>query len=334
MNRKKGPNRKRKHYFVTSATSSARHDLFVPLPSKPPIALQIRSISDRLQSVGYHSMALTHTVFGASQKHEAGQVIPDSWFPCNDSNSRTTLTKCQRRLHVVVESVSEVAFLFSSSTNSSWIQEYDLLSVAPRNAATFRQACLSSHTDIVTLDYASVRGGLPYSIGSNDLRALFARGAVLEIPYAAAILQQSLRPHFVQACRELELACLGVSRPYLLFSSGPTASTTTNSDSDPIDGELALHSYTDVLHMITTVTGLKDAWFQGAADAAIRHAHRRRGGRTPFDIAQRGSDPSRAVAKKVSKQGVKLNAETATINTIEESKETEEIEGEDGFISF
>lgn len=347
MPKKKNNNRKRKFPSSQIETTETTTDLFVPLPSKPPVALQIRSIADRLLSIGYQTMALTHTIYGAPQEHAASDVLPDSLIPNN-----TTLTS-KRRLHAIVESVSEVA----AFQNKSYLQKYSLVSIAPRNQATFRQACTASHVDIITLDYASVRGGLPYSIASADVRAVFARGAVLEIPYAAAVLQPSLRAPWIQMCREVQLACLGISRPQLLLSSGPTGTTAEDNPREAVGGELALHSYTDVLHMITTVTGLKEAWFRGASETALRHGERRMAGFQPrlMEIVAK-RDLTRSSSADISSlptsQFKQLKAEEDDVLASDKTTkimeprqdesmteqaaplEKEPVEGGDGFISF
>jgi hypothetical protein len=90
--------------------------------------------------------------------------------------------------------------------------------------------------------------------------------------------------------------------------------------------------------MITTVTGLKDAWFQGAAYAAIRHAQRRRGGKTSILNIEIIDVPSRVgeadVEKKALKKRAMISAKATLVKRTESSQEADEIEGEDGFISF
>jgi len=132
-----------------------------------------------------------------------------------------------RRLHAVLENLADVAQyhkrrpdatatettnkitnMYSSAKNinnnnnnsnpsAQILNDYDLVSIAPRNDAVFQSVCKTAHAaDIIVLDY-TVRG-LPFKIRPSDVRAALARHAVFEIPYAPAILNRTLRKGLVQ----------------------------------------------------------------------------------------------------------------------------------------
>jgi ribonuclease P/MRP protein subunit RPP1 len=181
-------------------------------------------------------MALTHTVFGAPKQSEdkAENAIPDSLFDMSSSrdqkkprgavstndaassgdktSNQQSPIKVLRRLHAVLENLSDVGHYVkrrneadadsgSNKNSAKILQEYDLVSLAPRNDATFQSACSSANaSDIITLDYTSGRGGvqLPFRIRPADVKAVIARKAVFEIPYAPAVLNRNQRKGLVQ----------------------------------------------------------------------------------------------------------------------------------------
>lgn len=395
------PNSNSRRRQSSSSTATNHQDLFIPVPTKGPIAFYIRSIANRLQSIGYQTIALTYTTYGTPPSSQvASDVLPDTLFPIhpttsNNNNNKTTKEnslkqlqlqpqtsslsfttttnnpiQCKRRLHAVVESVSDVEIFSTKSSTTTWLDTYDLVSIAPRNQATFRQACLASHIDIITLDYATIRGGLPYTITSTDIQAIMTRGIVLEIPYAAAILQPTLRPYYIQTFREVQIACMHVtSHPLILLSSGPcNTTTTTGSEDNDITttttstttpttnhhhGEMVLHSYTDILHMVTTITGLDVSWFRNASQMAIQHGQQRQKGYQPCMDVLVVSTLSDSIPqlqqqqKKSITSSTKLNKtmkpnpnprsvptkESLTENTKNENRKVEQ-DDEDGFIAF
>lgn len=226
--------RKRQTSGLQSSTKkSPVYDLWVPVPKDTPL-LHTQEMQQRLASTGFTHMALTHTVFGAPKQSEdkAENAIPDSLFnmsSCRDqkklrgavstddassreknSNQQSPI-KVLRRLHAVLENLSDVGHYVKrrneadagagSNKSAKILQEYDLVSLAPRNDATFQSACSSANaSDIITLDYTSGRGGvqLPFRIRPADVKAVIARKAVFEIPYAPAILNRNQRKGLVQ----------------------------------------------------------------------------------------------------------------------------------------
>jgi hypothetical protein len=183
-------------------------------------------------------MALTHTIFGSPKQGDdrAEVAIPSELISNQDSNITPSSKsnkkgkvesnpsqkvqqppiKVLRRLHVVLENLSDVGHyakrrddadsssntaLSSSSTTAKLLQEYDLISLSPRNDAVFQSACASAAaSDIITLDYTSGRGGvqLPFRIRPADVKAVIARNAVFEVPYAPAILNRNQRKGLIQ----------------------------------------------------------------------------------------------------------------------------------------
>ena len=178
-----------------------------------------------------------------------------------------------------------LACLMSSSSNAmvdpairemhSILQEYDLVSLQPRNDACWQAVCDAARSqtsnsatagflllDIVTLDPS-------LAVRATDVQALLSSTAnttlALEIPYAAAVLNGGKeRRHLVQTCRALQLATMTSRSNHhnpkrILVSSGPR--TTNNDDAGP----LALRSAGDVANLLHVVGGL------GAADGRGRH---------------------------------------------------------------
>lgn len=214
------------------ASSSSVLDLWIPLP-KDSAVIHVQEIRRRLAETGFTHMGVTHTVFGAPKKDqdEAATALPDSlWLGSQTSKAKkakaqpesaqsqtspSSAVKVLRRLHAVLENQSDVAFYtkrnvttdhYNSSSNSSaqatrMLQDYDLVSISPRNDGTFQSVCRTANAaDIIVLDYTSGRGGvqLPFKIRPVDVKAALARKAVFEIPYAPAILNRNQRKGLIQ----------------------------------------------------------------------------------------------------------------------------------------
>jgi RNase P/RNase MRP subunit p30 len=155
-----------------------------------------------------------------------------------------------------VENLSDVG-VYTRTTGTenndtlNLLQEYDLVSLAPRNDATFQAACCASEADIVTLDYTAGRGGvqLPFRIRPSDVKAVVQRGAAFELHYAPALLHINQRKALVQTARSLQMASVGVRpKPRILFSSGDR---NVMGDSDM--GAMALRSPGDLINLLQTV---------------------------------------------------------------------------------
>jgi hypothetical protein len=195
--------------------------------------LQIQALVDRLQSTGYTHIALTHVIYGRpvsstanlDQTVDAADIaIPKSLYS-NIAIKKPTM-HILRRLHAIVETVSDVAMYHSignindtinpSSNNNRdtrtqqlpqqqqqlLLREYGLISLGPTNDATFQAACRHAMAvDIVTVDYTQRLGWkLPYQIQPQDLQALIDRGGSLEICVAPALLNIQHRKSLIHAC--------------------------------------------------------------------------------------------------------------------------------------
>jgi RNase P/RNase MRP subunit p30 len=201
-------------------------DLMVVLPRKESHSLLLDELLNRLVTVGYNKIALTHTVFGSPRQIEdrADSVIKQDIVQQQCKNNKAKL-QIVRRLHAVIENLSDVGHFVNQNKQtptSTILDGYDLVSIAPRNDAVFQATCASATaTEIINLDYttAAGRGGLPFKIRATDVKAAVSRNVVFEIPYAAGVLNPNQRKALVQTCRELQTACQGL-KPKIIFSSG------------------------------------------------------------------------------------------------------------------
>lgn len=269
------------------------HDLMVLLPkssSAPEDKIQaqllMKQLVDRLSCTGFTTMAFTRVVYGRPQvedgvasmlelpvasgflrKGATSETETDLRPPTAKRSKQATKSDIGivNRLHAVVENLSDVgAFTSSDASEStatlSLLREYDLVSLSPRNDATFQAACLASEVDIVTLDYTAGRGGIqiPFRIRPLDVKAMVERGAAFELHYAPALLNVPQRKALVQTARSLQMASIGIRpKPRLVFSSG---NRTVTGDVDM--GAMALRSPGDLINLLQTVLGL---------DASVSH---------------------------------------------------------------
>jgi RNase P/RNase MRP subunit p30 len=140
-------------------------------------------------------------------------------------------------------------------------QEYDLVSVSPRNEAAWKALCNSavSYVDIITLDAFDAGSNTSYPIRNTDVTAIMNRNMVLEIPYAAAVINQSkhARKQFIQTFRALQNASIG-KKPHILVSSGnrmvrqPLQPSLLGDDAEDC-GSLALRNPGDVINLLRTI---------------------------------------------------------------------------------
>ena len=191
------------------------------------------------------------------------------------NSSGTAGVQVLRRLHIVVETLSDTGLYTASRTTSSndtttpnpqppsvlsaihaLLQDYDLVSLQLRNDACFQAACRSANPvfDIVTLDSG-------VKIRAGDLQALWKNFVAMEVCYAPAVAatnsttSATTRRRWVQACRALHNCASSLpSSPTaftgLLLSSGPVPGTTS-----PL---LLLRSAPDMVNVLTTVCGWKE----------------------------------------------------------------------------
>jgi RNase P/RNase MRP subunit p30 len=282
--------------------------------------LQIQALVDRLQSTGYTHMALTHVIYGRpvssttnlDQTVDAADIaIPKSLYS-NIAIKKQTM-HILRRLHAIVETVSDVAMYHSTGNinNDNMTQQtpqqpqtqqqqqlllrgYDLISLGPTNDATFQAACRHAMAvDIVTVDYTQRLGWkLPYQIQTQDLQALIDRGGSLEICVAPALLNVQHRKSLIHACREVLLACQSLTNlkqhhhhhqllPPIILSSGNRTLIDNYSQNGENDaGALALRTPGDLQTLAKTLLGLPPALVGASMNTVpaqvIQHAQERR----------------------------------------------------------
>lgn len=233
---------------LQDSVSSPACDLMVLLPNESSglqSQLMVKELIKRLACTGFTHLALTHTIYGRPRPEDrADKAIPESLWKVSqdksiekepaskkrkigcggddDDKSSNSPIRVLRRLHAVIENISDVGVYMANGPHADILNEYDIISVSPRNEKVFASVCKSATmADIVTLDYTAGRGGLklPYKIRSIDVKNVVARQVVLEIPFAPALLHTKQRKALVQTSRELQMASMGV-KINVLFSSG------------------------------------------------------------------------------------------------------------------
>ncbi|KAG7345900.1 RNase P subunit p30 [Nitzschia inconspicua] len=305
-----------RHRTVTAVDNSninsnhCRCDLFVELPKSTTTTsnterhLIVNELRERLQTIGYTHMALTHVTYGRpnAEQDTATRAIPTSLVTTR--NNQTTVMKSKpvssstsrkrkldddndddnevpsssidcsndgksqkihvlRRLHSVVESVSDVA---TFTTTNETLQGYDIVSLGPTNDVTFQAACRdATAASIVTLDYTQRGLKLPFSIKSHDVQTLQGRGGSFEICTAPALLTLKHRKSLIHACREVLLACqqsssttktktTSSSPVRILLSSGRRTNNVDGTDM----GILALRTPGDLINLAKVIMGFPD----------------------------------------------------------------------------
>ena len=256
--------------------------------------LLVKELRDRLVSIGFTHMALTHTIYGRPKAEDRANIaIPDSLLVFlsslatnNNKNSvdietdrrgerasAKSLTRNNkkkrklineisnrhagdnkneticilRRLHVVIENLSDIGSFLLNGPQEELLNEYDLISICPTNDGTFQSVCSSATmADIITLDYTSRGLGLGYRIRSNDVKAAIERGATFEIPIAPALLHLKQRKALVHSCQELKNSSIG-TKCRIIVSSGDRTLEGTDV------GTLALRMPGDLSNLFKTV---------------------------------------------------------------------------------
>lgn len=288
--------RRRRHAQHSRGTIvGAAVDWFVPIPttirgktSETETRLWVSHALHRAhEELGYTHIALTHTVYGRPQHpiDAATVALPASlWQASQQQHQQPNRGNVQvlRRLHIVVESLSDTGLYTNpqpSSPLQKLLQDYDLVSLQPRNEVCFQAVCRSSGVnpafDIVTVDNDT--SNVPMK--SADLQALWQNknSVALELCYAPAIL--AITPHarrrWIQTCRAVYQAAStstsSSTMTRLLLSSGPglgTTSTTTTTTTTTLASSLPslpiLRSPADMVNILTTVCG----WHERVARAA------------------------------------------------------------------
>ena len=361
--RKRG-RRRRPHHDGAS-------DLFVPLPTTTDSSsssgrnILVKQLSQRLQEAGYQQVAFTHTVYGKPKDpidrvdHALSEDClrlssrNDHQSSSNNHRQSTTGLKVFRRLHAVLENLSDVASYTNQSATEearSILEEYDLVSIAPRNEAVFRAVMESALAcDMITLDYTVQRSGLPFRVRTADMRAIIERQIALEIPYAAALLQPSWRKSWIQVAVQVQQASRGQT-PTILWSSSGDRKTEHVNDTTT----LALRRPRDVQNLATTVLGFdRRRPTTRAAHLVLARAQRRRHGTDLIANIEMGTPTSSTTTtettrqpkrkliissndsdrvKKSTKKSAKSKSAAKTVISTEENKDEDDTG--DGFISF
>jgi RNase P subunit p30 len=308
-----------------SSSTSGKCDLFIAMPSRSsqstatlPVALLIKQLLDRLEATGFSHVALTHIVYGTPRVDQgdcAETAIPSAlWKQEQPQNSNATAPQTRRRkiqvlrrLHAIVENAADVGFYAARKEQDVVLQDYDLISLAPRNEAAFLAACTSATAcEIITLDYSNSNSssrsgsgnGLPFRIRAPAIKAAMERMVRFEVLYAPAILHANQRRFIIQASREFLMASRSLSRREkersIIFSSGDRrrllkveigskrgGSSASNSNNADV-GALALRTYGDLRNLFETVLGFDDHVVASALSTAglgaIQQGHVRRFG--------------------------------------------------------
>jgi ribonuclease P/MRP protein subunit RPP1 len=286
MPHRKNKSKKRIHNFapcineiLNGKNASSYHSLMIPVLPNGDVQerrLQMQQAMNRLESIGYSTVAFCHTVYGKPKlsQDEANIAIPDVDLVTtnNDikkrkSSASSSSIRVLKRLHVVVENLSDVGYYTSSN---HLLETYDLISMAPRNDATFQAACATAvAVDILTLDYyCGGRSGLPFYIRTADLETAAARDMTMELWYSPAIVQISHRRALIQAARTLQVASKNIKsgrRLQLLFSAGDA-------------NVMKLRSPGDLINLLQTVLLFDSNTSRNALDASrvLETAWRRR----------------------------------------------------------
>ena len=355
-------------------------DLFLPIPrsgvtassssSSSSRSVLVQELSQRLVAAGYQQAAFAHTIFGKPKD-------PDDRVDTVLCREKTLLlspthphaSACApglcvwRRLHAVLENLSDVAYFTNQSTTAvetKILNEYDIVSIAPRNEAVLRAVLESANMcDIVTLDYYStgLRSGLPFRIRAAHVRTAQERKVVLEIPYAPAVLsqqqQQSCRKAWIQVAAELQQASRGLKPVILCTSSGDRKVVSQDAVA------VAIRTPRDVQNLAQTVLGLNGTRISSAAQFAMARANQRRFGANFIQSVEHSTgktivdkQPSKTTTKKkkteiktesesrqdgnegpaVKKK--KLDSDKTVASRVQDAANAEEDDAGDGFISF
>lgn len=340
--------RQRPCVVATAPSPPGAMDLLVPVPSPR----RIHEVVKRFQEIQYKCVALTHVVHGRPKDPEdrAETAIPNEYF--EERNRQRSNFLILKRLHLVIDSVSDMAvFSLQLSAMQQLMEEYDLISIAPRNEDVFQAACTCAGVDIVTLDgsNASSSNKLPYSIRATDVREIRKRNAILEIPYAYPVLHPTARKGWIQTSRSVISASMGGEGtrtiPILCSSGSRLCSVVADGTQTTTDvGALAIHTPGDLVNLFHTVLGLDSKSATNAmtlsGQIAMDHANKRRRRRPEY---QDSNFPSIEIAQvsmeQVSRSTKKPPSEKVLPEVVSQEAEpsclkTDDHGEDEGFIAF
>lgn len=362
-------------------SNNEMYDLMVLLPksgSALECKLLVKELRDRLSSTGFSHMALTHTIYGRPKPEDRADIaIPSSLWTSiesisninnnkkkrksiNDDDESSTTNRhlgdeninkkkknknskiCfLRRLHVVVENLSDMGSFLLNGPQEELLNEYDLISICPTNDATFQSACSSATmADIITLDYTTRGVRLPYRIRSKDVKEATERGASFEIPIAPALLHLKQRKALVHSCQELKNNTNGMTKCRIIVSSGDRTLDGTDV------GALALRMPGDITNLCKTVMhfdGSMACKVVGlAAKQAVQRGKERRSGqpgltgsvtlmnKVDWMVSRQSDDDSIPDAKK----GRKSTVESKQLSNDAEDDDDDDDDIDEGFIAM
>lgn len=196
------------------------HDLMVLLPNDGDKAvryLKFQQITDRLDFLGYSSIALTHQVYGKPKSLNADHIF-EPYEQILSGKKRKSPMQVYRRLHAVLENLSDVAFF--TIQDRKLLDSYDLISLAPCNEAILESVCSTALVNMITLDYT--RGGLPFKLRSTYVQAAVDRNIAFEVLYAPMIHHLPHRKGLIHTIRALEAASVGKKLQLIVSSGGET----------------------------------------------------------------------------------------------------------------
>ena len=216
------------------------YDLMVPLPTSGGASerlLKLQHTLKRLETLGYHGVALTNTVFGAPKASDEDTAVAFPEIPSSKSSS----LKILKRLHCVVENASDIGHF--TTTDNRFAKNYDLVSLSPRNDAAFQAACATAkHVDIITLDYYN-NNNHNIRIRPQDIKNAIRLGLTFEILYGPSVVlsnqnsNNNARKLLIQTARVFQTASIGCGsstskQKMLVLSSGATDFMTLRSSDD------------------------------------------------------------------------------------------------------
>jgi RNase P/RNase MRP subunit p30 len=206
------------------ARRSIYYDMMVLLPrdaDKTSRTIKFRDVITRLYDLGYSEIALVHQIHGIPPALSADQVFkPYEALICEFMKGRASRIKTYRRLHAVVESISDMSYF--SNLDSTMLNAFDIISLSASNEEIFQSICCSNSADIITLDYT--KGGLPFPLRSNYVQAALQRNIAMEILYSPSIHHISHRKSLIQTVQAVENASRG-NKLKVIVSSGGDVST-------------------------------------------------------------------------------------------------------------
>lgn len=309
---------------VQDFSDKSYHDLMVLLPKdndKAARFLKFQQVVDRLEFLGYSSIALVHQVFGKPKDLNADKIF-EPYEQILGGKKRKRPLQVYRRLHAVIENLSDIAFF--TSNDQKLLVSYDLISLAPCNEAILQAVCSSALVNMITLDYS--RGGLPFKVRSTYVQAAVDRNVAMEILYAPSIHHLPHRKGLIQTIRAVQSASTGKKLQLVVSSGG----TDTN----------ALRSPGDIANVLETLAGLDPVQARTAQSSAaswvLEEAQKGRRGDSSRIVTsvrfgsgkatekdEQGGEPEKTVERKVPANDLVSDAE----------EEDEEANG-DGFITL